>query len=107
MKKIYDFADENFERLLDFETLFTKYSEIEILKRLLLDSKQIKLFEFISKLNHLRTFYTKLDENETFLFKDYKDIKYQEIVENIEELGSREQSKDIKLINFLTNILYK
>ena len=107
MTKIYHYAEENFERLLDFETLFTKYSEIEILKRLILDSKQIKLFEIISKLNHLRTFYTKMDEEETHIFRDYKDIKHQEIVENIEELASREQSKDIKLINFLANILYK
>ena len=52
-KILHDNADRKIIEFLDIETLFSKYQELDMMKKLLFDDNQIKLFETLSKITNL------------------------------------------------------
>ena len=83
---------------MDIETLFAKYRELDMIKNLLFDDKQIILFEIISKLANLSAVFSKNNDEIKDLL-DFEDKKLEEeYFRNLSTIRKRGNEMDLKIL---------
>ena len=104
-KILHDNADRKIIEFLDIETFFSKYQELDMMKKLLFDDNQIKLFETLSKITNLSiVFSSKANEfKNLFEFQD-KEL-YEEYFKKFSKISKRRNPMDIKLLENYESIL--
>ena len=101
-KILHDNADRKIIEFLDIETLFSKYQELDIMKKLLFDDNQIKLFETLSKITNLSIVFSS-KKNE---FKNLLEFQDKELYEEyFQKLSKRRNPMDIKILENYESIL--
>ena len=101
-KILHDNADRKIIEFLDIETLFSKYQELDMMKKLLFDDNQIKLFETLSKITNLSiVFSSKKNEYKNLL--EFQDKELYE--EYFQKLSKRRNPMDIKILENYESIL--
>ena len=97
-KILYKNANNYFTEFLDIETLFVNYQELDMLKKILFDMDQRKIFEFLSRLSNLPKVFSVMNRNEKGdLFENYNEF---EIFRILEQMIERGDENDLRLINF-------
>ena len=95
---LYENADRKIAEFLDIETLFAKYRELDMIKNLLFDDKQIILFEIISKLANLSAVFSKNNDEIKDLL-DFEDKKLEEeYFRNLSTIRKRGNEMDLKIL---------
>ena len=102
-KNLYKNANNYFSEFLDIETLFVNYQEVDMLKKILFDHDQRKLFVFLSKLSNLPNIFSSIDKNENVDLLD--NFNCSEIINLFQRINERSNENDIKLIHFSKNLL--
>ena len=104
-KILYKNANNYFSEFLDIETLFINYQEVDMLKKILFDLDQRKLFEFLARLSNLPNIFSVYDKNEKLdLLENNHGSEIFRILERIIERGNKNDSKLIKFTkNFFEN----
>ena len=101
-KILHDNADRKIIEFLDIETLFSKYQELDMMKKLLFDDNQIKLFETLSKITNLSIVFSS-KKNE---FKNLLEFQDKELYEEyFQKLSKRRNPMDIKILENYESIL--
>ena len=101
-KILHDNADRKIIEFLDIETLFSKYQELDIMKKLLFDDNQIKLFETLSKITNISIVFSS-KKNE---FKNLLEFQDKELYEEyFQKLSKRRNPMDIKILENYESIL--
>ena len=102
--EIYNLATENLDYILDVGTLFEKYSEISMIKELIFDQNQGKLFEMLSKfINVKQLFQYMSDDSDT---EENESNNNEEMFKIVKELEIRGSKFDKKLLGNL-KLLFK
>ena len=97
-KILYENANNYLKEFLDIETLFLNYQEVDMLKKILFDMDQRKIFEFLSRLSNLPKVFSVINRNEKGdLFENYNEF---EIFRILEQMIERGDENDLRLINF-------
>ena len=97
-KILYENANNYLTEFLDIETLFLNYQEVDMLKKILFDMDQRKMFEFLSRLSNLPKVFSVINRNEKGdLFENYNEF---EIFRILEQMIERGDENDLRLINF-------
>ena len=97
-KILYENANNYLTEFLDIETLFLNYQEVDMLKKILFDMDQRKIFEFLSRLSNLPKVFSVINRNEKGdLFENYNEF---EIFRILEQMIERGDENDLRLINF-------
>ena len=97
-KILYENANNYLTEFLDIETLFLNYQEVDMLKKILFDMDQRKIFEFLSRLSNLPKVFSVMNRNEKGdLFENYNEF---EIFRILEQMIERGDENDLRLINF-------
>ena len=101
-KILHDNADRKIIEFLDIETFFSKYQELDMMKKLLFDDNQIKLFETLSKITNLSIVFSS-KKNE---FKNLLEFQDKELYEEyFQKLSKRRNTMDIKILENYESIL--
>jgi len=101
-KILHDNADRKIIEFLDIETLFSKYQELDMMKKLLFDDNQIKLFETLSKITNLSIVFSS-KKNE---FKNLLEFQDKELYEEyFQKLSKRRNPMEIKILENYESIL--
>ena len=90
----YKLATDNLDTYLDIKTLFDKYSEISMMKELIFNPKQSKLFDILSKFINLKHLF----HNEDSIVEEDENISIAEILVDIKELETKGTKYDKKLL---------
>ena len=101
--EIYNFATEHLEISLDIETLIQKYNEIDMLKKFIFDSKQIRMFETLARFVHAKNFFSSIEDKEN-IFKDYDSVRVEESIKDVKDLIKRGSIKDKRLLLRFKNL---
>ena len=100
-KILYKNANNYFTEFLDIETLFVNYQELDMLKKILFDMDQRKIFEFLARLSNLPNIFSLIDKNQKLdLINNSDDSEIFRIYERIIERGDK---NDLKLMKFSKN----
>ena len=101
-KILHDNADRKIIEFLDIETLFSKYQELDMMKKLLFDDNQIKLFETLSKITNISIVFSS-KKNE---FKNLLEFQDKELYEEyFQKLSKRRNPMEIKILENYESIL--
>ena len=90
----YKLATDNLDTYLDIKTLFDKYSEISMMKELIFNPMQSKLFDTLSKFINLKH----LLHYEDSIVEEDENINIAEILSVIKELETKGSKYDKKLL---------
>ena len=104
-KILHDNADRKIIEFLDIETLFSKYQELDIMKKLLFDDNQIKLFETLSKITNLSIVFSSKKNEFKNLFEFQDKELYEEYFKKFSKISKRRNPMDIKLLENYESIL--
>ena len=100
-KILYENANNYLTEFLDIETLFLNYQEVDMLKKILFDMDQRKIFEFLARLSNLPNIFSLIDKNQKLdLINNSDDSEIFRIYERIIERGDK---NDLKLMKFSKN----
>ena len=101
-KILYENANNYLSEFLDIETLFINYQEVDMLKKILFDLDQRKLFEFLARLSNLPNIFSVYDKNEKVnLIDNNQNSEIFRILERIIERGNK---NDLMIIKFIKNL---
>ena len=95
---LYKNADNYLIEFLGIETLFAKYQELDMIKKLMFDNQQTNLFEILSKLTNLAIIFSannKQNENDLF---DINNKISSELFLNLDKIKKRGNQMDLKLL---------
>ena len=102
---IHENVDRKIAEFLDIETLFSKYQDLDMMKKLLFDNKQMKLFEALSVITHLSIVFSS-EKNES---KDQIDFQekdfHEEYFRNLSEITKRRNPMDMKILENYKSLL--
>ena len=104
-KILHDNADRKIIEFLDIETLFSKYQELDMMKKLLFDDNQIKLFETLSKITNLSIVFSSKKNEFKNLFEFQDKELYEEYFKKFSKISKRRNPMDIKLLENYESIL--
>ena len=102
---LYKNADNYLIEFLGIETLFAKYQELDMIKKLMFDNQQTNLFEILSKLTNLAIIFSasnKQHENDLFDINNKVSV---ELFLNLDKIKKRGNQMDLKLLESYESLI--
>ena len=102
---LYKNANNYLTEFMDIDTLFVKYREFDMIKKIFFDIDQRKLFEILAKMNNIQKVFSNFDEDKNDLFENNDDIDHLlQLIKKVKERGNEYDLKIIQDFNFLFRI---
>ena len=98
--KIYKLAYDNLNDSLDVTNYFQLKQEVLLLKELILDDKQLLIFNSFSKVINFKFIFNDIIKND-FDFKVYEKNDYKNLFDSIKFIFERQSENDVKIMKFL------
>ena len=98
--KIYKLVYDNLNDSLDVTNYFQLKQEVLLLKELILDDKQLLIFNSFSKVINFKFIFNDIIKND-FDFKVYEKNDYKNLFDSIKFIFERQSENDVKIMKFL------
>ena len=99
---LYECANNYLTEFMDIKTLFVKYQEFDMIKKIFFDEDQMKLFEILAKMINIKKVFSNFNEEKKDFFENIDDIDHLfKLIKKVKQRGNEFDLKIIEEFSFL------